>query len=64
MADYNYTVFEMAREQAPFDAFKRGLFVGDRAPSFPLENATTGEVVEISSLWARGPAVLEFGSLT
>ncbi len=64
MSDYNYAVFDLAREEVVFDTYKRTTFAGQRAASFPVEDLASGETVEMSSLWATGPAVLEFGSLT
>jgi hypothetical protein len=65
MEDYNYDVFELAREEPAFAAFQATLPVGSRAQSFPLEDLATGETVEMRSLW-RGAqiAILEFGSFT
>lgn len=64
MNDYNYAVFELAREEPVFETFRGRMFVGERAPSFPLEDLASGQTVALSSLWAKGPAVVEFGSLT
>ena len=64
MADYNYAVFDLAEAEPDFLAFRNGLHVTERAPDFPLENALTGEVVPLKSLWRTGPAVIEFGSFT
>ena len=64
MSDYNYATFDIAREEPSFAAFGSRLHAGDPAPSFPLEDLNTGEAVEMTGLWARGPAVLEFGSFT
>ena len=64
MAGYNYEVFSLEEAEPEFLAFRSGLHVSERAPSFPLEHAVTGETVAMRSLWANGPAVLEFGSFT
>ena len=64
MSDYNYSVFDMAKEQQPFQEFANGLHAGDRAPDFPLEELETGATVTLSSLWNGGLAVIEFGSFT
>jgi deoxycytidine triphosphate deaminase len=64
MDDYNYSYFDMDREEPPFLAFPNRLHVGERAPSFELEDLDTGEMTPMSSLWRNGPAILEFGSFT
>ncbi len=64
MHDYNYSVFDMAREQPVFAEFRNSLHVGERAPSFGVEDLATGEAVELSSLWKKNVAILEFGSFT
>jgi hypothetical protein len=62
--DYNYGVFDMARENPAFDLFKSKLYVGERAPNFTVEDLDSGEPVELKSLWKNGPAIIEFGSFT
>lgn len=64
VADYNYEVFDMEREQPPFARFKTTLPVGTRATSFPLEDLTSGETVALADAWRQGFAVVEFGSFT
>lgn len=64
MEEYNYSVFDIQREQPYFEAFRGQLHVGDRAPDYPLEDLATGETVSMRSLWKDGPAVFEFGSFT
>lgn len=64
MEEYNYPIFDLAREEAPFHSFPDVLRAGQRAPDFTLEDAGTGAPVALSSLWADSPAVLEFGSFT
>ncbi len=64
MTEYNYSTFDMAREQAPFVAFGNRLHAGEQAPTFLLEDLDTGEAVDMATLWASGLAVLEFGSFT
>ena len=64
MSDYNYTEFVMKREQPKFLAFPDNLHVGERAPSFPLQDLAGGETVEMKSLWAKTPVIIEFGSFT
>jgi len=62
--DYNYGVFDMSKDHSSFQSFKASLFVGERAPDFPLEDLDTGEQVDLKSLWKDGPAIIEFGSFT
>ena len=64
MAGYNYDVFNLAKAEEDFVTFRDGLHVTDRAPDFPLENALTGERVQMKSLWQTAPAIIEFGSFT
>lgn len=64
MDDYNYAVFDMAKEEPVFGEFGKSLHAGERAPSFALEDLATGEQVELRSLWSSGVAILEFGSFT
>ena len=64
MSDYNYAVFDMAKEEKPFHEFANHLHAGERAPDFPLEDHETGETINLSSLWNSGLAVIEFGSFT
>lgn len=63
--DYNYSTFDMDREQPVIDAFSDNpIRVGTRAPSFPLEDLAGGEIVEMKDLWRQGLVVIEFGSFT
>ena len=62
--DYNYAVFDMERENPAFASFRNGLHVTEKAPDFPLEDLDTGQTVAMKSLWAKGLAILEFGSFT
>lgn len=63
--EYNYSVFEMAREQPVIDAFGEvPLHPGTRAPSFSLEVLDSGELVEMEKLWRDGMVIIEFGSFT
>lgn len=64
MAEYNHSVFNLAAEEPFFEAFKNRLHVGERAPSFALEDLRTQETVQMKSLWAQAPAIIEFGSFT
>ena len=64
MNEYNYSVFDMEREEPVFEAFPNNLHVGERAPNFELEDLATGELISLRSLATSGVAVLEFGSFT
>lgn len=64
MSEYNYSAFDMDREQPSFDEFPRKLRVGERAPDFRLEDVATGEPVSLRSLTSSGVALIEFGSFT
>jgi hypothetical protein len=64
MREYNYQVFDLAREEPVFDNFPSHLGVGDPAPLFHLEELGTGQIVSASGLWSQGPAILEFGSFS
>ena len=63
--EYNYSVFDMEREQPVIEAFADNpIRPGTRAPSFPLEDLGTGETVEMKELWRDGLVLIEFGSFT
>ena len=63
--DYNYSTFDMDREQPVIEAFADNpIRVGSRAPSFPLEDLAGGETVDMKDLWRRGLVIVEFGSFT
>jgi len=63
--EYNYSVFEMDREQPVIEAFSEvPLHPGMRAPSFPLEDLDSGELMEMKELWRDGLVIIEFGSFT
>ena len=64
MTDYNYSEFDLPAELKPFESFSSVVNVGTKAPSFPLDNLDSGEVVEMKSLWSKGFTVIEFGSFT
>jgi len=65
LEEYNYSVFEMDREQPVIDAFATTpLHAGTRAPSFPLEDLGTGATVDMKELWRDGLLIIEFGSFT
>jgi hypothetical protein len=63
--EYNYSVFELDREQPGIDAFSEvPLHPGTRAPSFALEDLDSGGLVEMKELWRDGLVIIEFGSFT
>lgn len=63
--EYNYAVFEMAREMPVIEAFADvPVRPGTHAPSFPLEDLASGERVEMRQLWRDGLVIVEFGSFT
>lgn len=62
--EYNYRVFDLEREQAPFQQFANGLHAGQRAPSFELEDLDDGSKVQLDQLWSDRLLVVEFGSFT
>ncbi len=64
MSEYNYSTFDMGREEPPFVSFANRLHAGEPAPTFLLEDLDTGDDVDMATLWAGGLAVLEFGSFT
>ena len=64
MSGYNYPSFPLDLEQATFAAFRELLHPGETAPEGQLVDAATGETAPLADLWADGPAVLEFGSIT
>jgi hypothetical protein len=60
---YNYGVFVVSPEE--FDDFAvHAPMVTMRAPSFPLEDLSTGQTVQLSALWKSEVALIEFGSFT
>ena len=61
--EYNYSEFFVAPEEF-VDFAVRAPKATMRAPSFPLEDLISGEMVQMSDLWKAGAAVLEFGSFT
>lgn len=60
---YNYSWFGEVQEDF-LDFALKAPKVTMRAPSFPLEDLSTGETVEMKTLWSKGVAVIEFGSFT
>lgn len=63
MPEYNYTDFDLKREEPPFIAFRKQLHVGERAPDFELHRLGA-QPLRLRDLWKTGAAVLEFGSFT
>jgi hypothetical protein len=63
-ARYNYQNFPLDMQSADFAAFGAHLPVGSPAPDGDLIDAATGEVTQLSFLWAENPLVIEFGSAT
>lgn len=61
--DYNYSEF-IASPKEFADFAVHAPKVTMRAPSFPLEDLATGNIVHMSELWRDGVAVIEFGSFT
>ncbi len=60
---YNYAVFEFHTRE--FEEFSTHAPMATmRAPSFPLEDLDTGEMVEMKALWKTGLTVIEFGSFS
>lgn len=60
---YNYSSFERSTQEFA-DFAVRAPKVTMRAPSFVLEDLTTGAAVEMKRLWSSGIVVIEFGSFT
>lgn len=61
--EYNYATFEVSPTEF-LDFATHAPKVTMRAPSFPLEDLSTGETVEMKELWRTGITVIEFGSFT
>ena len=61
--DYNYDVFTGGQEDC-LDFAMHAPKVTMRAPSFPVEELSSGETVEMKNLWKSGVMVIEFGSFT
>ena len=61
---YNYKTFPLDMQSADFGAFGAHLPVGSIAPDGELIDAATGEITQLSFLWAENPLVIEFGSAT
>ncbi len=60
---YHYTTFEFHTEE--FDNFSAAAPKSTmRAPNFPLEDLTSGTIIEMKELWKTGMAVVEFGSFS
>ena len=63
--EYNYSVFDMEREQPVIEAFSDNpIRPGTRAPSFALEDLDSGNAVDMKELWRDAPVIIEFGSFT
>ena len=60
---YNYSSFERSTQEFA-DFAMCAPKVTMRAPSFPLEDLVTGDVVEMKRLWRSEIVVIEFGSFT
>jgi len=60
---YNYSAFAGSIDEF-VDFAARSPKVTMRAPSFTLEDLTSGNPVEMKELWRAGVAVIEFGSFT
>ncbi|MFT5489050.1 MAG: hypothetical protein ACI9JL_002636 [Paracoccaceae bacterium] len=61
--DYNYDVFTGGQEDF-LDFAMHAPKATMRAPSFPVEELATGEMVDMKNLWKSGVTVIEFGSFT
>jgi hypothetical protein len=61
--DYNYSTFDGSVTEF-LDFAVSAPKVTMRAPSFGLEELSTGRRIELSDLWAGAAAVIEFGSFT
>ena len=62
--EYNFSHFDVARDEAAFAGFLDTVHVGERAPNAAVEDLATGEMIELRSLWRRNMAIVEFGSFT
>ncbi len=66
--DYNYERFDeyvaSGEEEREFAAFPRLLRAGDGAPAITGTLLDDGAAVNLSEVWARRTAVIEFGSFT
>ncbi|HIF58892.1 MAG TPA: hypothetical protein EYQ26_05275 [Rhodospirillales bacterium] len=61
--DYNYSVWVHGSES--FEAFATDApQVTSRAPSFPVEDLSTGKSIAMNELWRKGITIVEFGSFT
>lgn len=64
MTIYNYSSFPLDGDMADFERFGDVLRVGSKAPDHDLVDARSGETVRLSDYYAKGAAVVEFGSFT
>lgn len=62
--EYNYAVFPPEDDVEAFARFPEWLKAGQPAPDPPLMDLDSGTWQPLSRITARGPAVIEFGSLT
>ena len=61
--EYNYDTWRMGSEN--FESFAMDApKVTSRAPSFPVEELSTGKTLHMKQLWQRGITIIEFGSFT
>ena len=61
--EYNYDTWTMGGEN--FESFAtEAPKVTSRAPSFPVEELSTGKTVHMKQLWQKGITIIEFGSFT
>ena len=61
--DYNYSIWRPGTES--FEDFAtEAPQVTSRAPSFIVEDLSTGRNIEMKDLWRKGITVVEFGSFT
>ena len=63
-AQYNYTNFPLDLQASDFAGFGAHLPVGSTAPDGEVIDTATGEVTQLSFLWAESPLMIEFGSAT
>jgi len=61
--DYNYSTWGPGSES--FEDFATNApQVTSRAPSFPVEDLSTGKKTHMKQLWQKGITIIEFGSFT
>lgn len=65
VSDYNYPHFTVEELRADdFSSFQNVTRVGTPAPGGTVIDASTGETVELATLWRKSHLVMEFGSIT